>query len=72
MVFFTCLSTILPTGEHFILYVEVLLLLLLLLLSLLLLFYPPYEVYRGCIVFAYSVIMFVCRSVCLSVCLSVC
>ena len=29
--------------------------------------YPPYEVYRGYIVFAFSVIMFVCLSVCLSV-----
>ena len=28
---------------------------------------PPYEVYRGYIVFAFSVIMFVCLSVCLSV-----
>ena len=31
------------------------------------LFYPRYEVYRGYIVFAFSVIMFVCLSVCLSV-----
>ena len=30
--------------------------------------YPPYEVYRGYIVFAFSVIMFVCLSVGLSVC----
>ena len=30
--------------------------------------YPRYEVYRGYIVFAFSVIMFVCLSVCLSVC----
>ena len=29
---------------------------------------PVYEVYRGYIVFAFSVIMFVCLSVCLSVC----
>ena len=29
--------------------------------------YPWYEVYRGYIVFAFSVIMFVCLSVCLSV-----
>ena len=29
--------------------------------------YPRYEVYRGYIVFAFSVIMFVCLSVCLSV-----
>ena len=29
--------------------------------------YPQYEVYRGYIVFAFSVIMFVCLSVCLSV-----
>ena len=28
---------------------------------------PRYEVYRGYIVFAFSVIMFVCLSVCLSV-----
>ena len=34
--------------------------------------YPRYEVYRGYIVFAFSVIMFVCLSVCLSVCLFVC
>ena len=27
--------------------------------------YPRYEVYRGYIVFAFSVIMFVCLSVCL-------
>ena len=33
------------------------------------LLYPWYEVYRGYIVFAFSVIMFVCLSVCLSVCL---
>ena len=33
--------------------------------------YPRYEVYRGYIVFAFSVIMFVCLFVCLSVCLSV-
>ena len=33
--------------------------------------YPRYEVYRGYIVFAFSVIMFVCLSVYLSVCLSV-
>ena len=33
--------------------------------------YPRYEVYRGYIVFAFSVIMFVCLSVCLFVCLSV-
>ena len=32
------------------------------------LLYPRYEVYRGYIVFAFSVIMFVCLSVCLSVC----
>ena len=32
-----------------------------------LLLYPRYEVYRGYIVFAFSVIMFVCLSVCLSV-----
>ena len=31
------------------------------------LLYPRYEVYRGYIVFAFSVIMFVCLSVCLSV-----
>ena len=32
-------------------------------------FIPPvYEVYRGYIVFAFSVIMFVCLSVCLFVC----
>ena len=30
--------------------------------------YPRYEVYRGYIVFAFSVIMFVCLFVCLSVC----
>ena len=30
---------------------------------------PVYEIYRGYIVFAFSVIMFVCLSVCLSVCL---
>ena len=30
--------------------------------------YPRYEVYRGYIVFAFSVIMFVCLSVCLFVC----
>ena len=30
--------------------------------------YPRYEVYRGYIVFAFSVPMFVCLSVCLSVC----
>ena len=30
--------------------------------------YPLYEVYRGYIVFAFSVIMFVCVLVCLSVC----
>ena len=30
-----------------------------------LLLYPRYEVYRGYIVFAFSVIMFVCLSVCL-------
>ena len=35
------------------------------------LFYPRYEVYRGYIVFAFSVIMFVCLSVCWFVCLSV-
>ena len=35
------------------------------------LLYPRYEVYRGYIVFAFSVIMFVCLSVCLFVCLSV-
>ena len=29
--------------------------------------YPRYEVYRGYIVFVFSVIMFVCLSVCLSV-----
>ena len=29
--------------------------------------YPRYEVYRGYIVFAFSVIMFVCLFVCLSV-----
>ena len=29
---------------------------------------PRYEVYRGYIVFAFSVIMFVCLSVCLFVC----
>ena len=34
--------------------------------------YPRYEVYRGYIVFAFSVIMFVCLLVCLSVGLSVC
>ena len=34
--------------------------------------YPRYEVYRGYIVFAFSVIMFVCLLVCLSVDLSVC
>ena len=34
--------------------------------------YPQYEVYRGYIVFAFSVIMFVCLLVCLSVGLSVC
>ena len=28
-------------------------------------YYPRYEVYRGYIVFAFSVIMFVCLSVCL-------
>ena len=28
--------------------------------------YPRYEVYRGYIVFAFSVIMFVCLSVCFS------
>ena len=33
--------------------------------------YPRYEVYRGYIVFAFSVIMFVGLSVCLFVCLSV-
>ena len=32
------------------------------------LLYPRYEVYRGYIVFAFSVIMFVCLSVCLFVC----
>ena len=31
------------------------------------LLYPWYEVYRGNIVFAFSVIMYVCVSVCLSV-----
>ena len=31
------------------------------------LLYPRYEVYRGYIIFAFSVIMFVCLSVCLSV-----
>ena len=31
-------------------------------------FIPRYEVYRGYIIFAFSVIMFVCLSVCLSVC----
>ena len=31
--------------------------------------YPRYEVHRGYIVFAFSVIMFVCLSVCLFVCL---
>ena len=31
------------------------------------LLYPRYKVYRGYIVFAFSVIMFVCLSVCLSV-----
>ena len=36
------------------------------------LLYPRYEVYRGYIVFALSVIMFVCLLVCLSVGLSVC
>ena len=36
-----------------------------------LLLYPRYEVYRGYIVFAFSVIMFVCLSVCWFVCLSV-
>ena len=30
--------------------------------------YPRYEVYRGYIVFTFSVIMFVCLLVCLSVC----
>ena len=30
--------------------------------------YSRYKVYRGYIVFAFSVIMFVCLSVCLSVC----
>ena len=30
--------------------------------------YPRYEVYRGYIVFAFSVIMFVCLSICLFVC----
>ena len=39
---------------------------------LLLFLYPRYEVYRGYIVFAFSVIMFVCLLVCLSVGLSVC
>ena len=34
--------------------------------------YPRYEVYRGYIVFAFSVIMFVCLSVGLSVCWFVC
>ena len=33
------------------------------------LLYPRYKVYRGYIVFAFSVIMFVCLSVCLFVCL---
>ena len=33
--------------------------------------YPRYEVYRGYIVFEFSVIMFVCLSVCWFVCLSV-
>ena len=33
--------------------------------------YPRYEVYRGYIVFAFSVIMFVCLSVCWFACLSV-
>ena len=33
------------------------------------LLYPRYEVYRGYIVFAFFVIMFVCLSVCLFVCL---
>ena len=32
---------------------------------------PRYEIYRGYIVFAFSVIMFVCLSVCWFVCLSV-
>ena len=32
------------------------------------LLYPQYEVYKGYIVFAFSVIMFVCLSVCLFVC----
>ena len=36
---------------------------------ILVLLYPRYEVYRGHIVFAFSVIMYVCLSVCLSVCL---
>ena len=31
---------------------------------LMLILYPRYEVYRGYIVFAFSVIMFVCLSVC--------
>ena len=35
--------------------------------ALLNLSYPRYEVYRGYIVFAFSVIMFVCLSVCLFV-----
>ena len=30
--------------------------------------YPRYKVYRGYIVFAFSVVMFVCLFVCLSVC----
>ena len=34
----------------------------------LLFLYPRYEVYRGYIVFAFSVIMFVCLFVCLFVC----
>ena len=37
-------------------------------LTYLYLLYPRYEVYRGYIVFAFSVIMFVCLSVCLFVC----
>ena len=37
-------------------------------MKLLPLLYPRYEVYRGYIVFAFSVIMFVCLFVCLFVC----
>ena len=46
--------------------------LLALLCVMFLLLYPRYEVYRGYIVFAFSVIMVVSLFVCLSVCLSVC